>query len=304
MESKIGREESAQHSENRDDEGVEPDGEKERRGCDERHQQESWNRPEEIKVINRTARERNAIEDDNSGRAQSLRKHGEMFARHHHAADEQTETGEETNRHSQDGRDEIVVERVFDEKYNAEEQCESANPRKTFHPYELFPIDFRSRLGRRLKNGRRRGGRRRWRRKDRLGTVAIGLGGVTWSRSGVTSGCAGRAESDSTGFGDSFSRFSRAISDSSAPSRWKTSSMRFFALTARTINQIGIPKIIKMTSVILLFNSAFDSASRTLRPNAGQLQRRGREKMICSYGPADAATCVSAVRPSFWSAHE
>src|SRR5277367_759514 len=46
--------------------------------------------------------------------------------------------------------------------------------------------------------------------------VMIGPGGVTGV--GVTtSGCAGSAESDSTGFGDSFSRFNPAISDSSAP---------------------------------------------------------------------------------------
>ncbi len=54
--------------------------------------------------------------------------------------------------------------------------------------------------------------------------VSIGPGGVTGV--GVTtSRCAGSGESDSTGFGDSFSCFNRAISDSSVPSRWESSSM-------------------------------------------------------------------------------
>ncbi len=67
------------------------------------------------------------------------------------------------------------------------------------------------------------------------------------------SGGFGTAESDSTGLGDSFTRFNSAISDSMSPSRWENSSMRFFALTARAISQIAsaieIPKINKMTSV-------------------------------------------------------
>ena len=40
-------------------------------------------------------------------------------------------------------RDEVVVERVFDEERNAEKQREAANPRETFHAHELFPVDFR-----------------------------------------------------------------------------------------------------------------------------------------------------------------
>lgn len=79
----------------------------------------------------------------------------------------------------------------------------------------------------------------------------MGLG-VTGA--GVTiSGGFGSAASDSTGLGDSFSRFNRAISDSSDASRWENSSMRFFALAARATSQIAsaieIPKINKMTSV-------------------------------------------------------
>src|ERR1700683_5765181 len=98
---------------NGDYESIEPHGEKEGSGCDEPHQQESRDRPEEIKVINRTACERNAIEDYNSCRTQCLRKNREAFARHHHAADQQTQADEETNRYSQDWRARDIVQRVI-----------------------------------------------------------------------------------------------------------------------------------------------------------------------------------------------
>lgn len=76
-------------------------------------------------------------------------------------------------------------------------------------------------------------------------------------------GCAGRADCTSTGCGDPFSSFSRATSDSSALSRLRTSVRRFFDLTARAINQIGIPRTIKMTSVIL-FSTRHSTLLRAL----------------------------------------
>ncbi|WP_425161327.1 hypothetical protein [Candidatus Binatus sp.] len=82
--------------------------------------------------------------------------------------------------------------------------------------------------------------------------AAIVLGGEVGAGMAISGGF-GTAESDSTGLGDSFTRFNSAISDSMSPSRWENSSMRFFALTARAISQIAsaieIPKINKMTSV-------------------------------------------------------
>jgi hypothetical protein len=67
-------------------------------------------------------------------------------------------------------------------------------------------------------------------------------------------GCGAGTGADSTGFGGSFSRFRRDISDSRAMSRSESSSMRFLALTARTISQIasaiGIPRITKTTSMM------------------------------------------------------
>jgi hypothetical protein len=80
------------------------------------------------------------------------------------------------------------------------------------------------------------------------------------------------AGDDSKDFGGSFSRFNRKISDSSSPSRWESSSMRFFELTARTINQIasatGIPRITKTTRAmpdsIFNFNWRYDLAPRSL----------------------------------------
>src|ERR1700733_9729770 len=99
------------------------------------------------------------------------------------------------------------------------------------------------------------------------GAAAIGVGGVTGAGvtgAGVTVvGCAGRDDCDSTGCGDPFSSFSRATSDSSASRRWRTSFRRFFALTARAINQTGIPRTIKMTSVIL-FSTRHSTLLRAL----------------------------------------
>lgn len=67
----------------------------------------------------------------------------------------------------------------------------------------------------------------------------------------MISGFATSAGADWKGFGDSFSCFNREISDSSSPSRWESSSMPAFVLTARAINQIanaiGIPRINKTT---------------------------------------------------------
>ena len=88
-----------------------------------------------------------------------MRKRGEIFLRHRHAADEQAKTGEKTDGDAQFGWNEIVVERVLDEKGDAEEQSESAEPGETFDPHELFPIDFWRGLVLRF-----RWSRKRWRR--------------------------------------------------------------------------------------------------------------------------------------------
>src|SRR5580704_9750718 len=105
----------------------------------------------------------------------------------------------------------------------------------------------------------------------------IGVGGVTGAGvtgAGVTVvGCEGRDDCNSTGCGDPFSSFSRATSDSSALSRLRTSARRFLALT-RAISQIGIPRTIKMTSVIL-FQLAIRLCSAHSAPQHAQVQRRG-----------------------------
>src|SRR5580693_7350875 len=98
------------------------------------------------------------------------------------------------------------------------------------------------------------------------GAAEIGVGGVTGAGvtgAGVTVvGCEGRDDCNSTGCGDPFSSFSRATSDSSALSRLRTSARRFLALT-RAISQIGIPRTIKMTSVIL-FSTRHSTLLRAL----------------------------------------
>src|ERR1039458_10140928 len=93
-------------------------------------------------MVERAAREGDGVENHHAGRAQSLSERGEIFARHHHTADQQTEAGEKTNGDAQLRRNEIVVERVFDEERDAEKQRESAEPRETFDAHELFPVDF------------------------------------------------------------------------------------------------------------------------------------------------------------------
>ena len=167
------RQEAPQHSEDGHDEGVEPRGEQECRGRDERHEQERGNRPEKIKMINRAASERDGIQHDDARGTKRLRERGEVFARHHHSAHEQSDAGEKTDGDAQFRWNEVVVERVFDEERDAEEQRESTDPRKTFHAHELFPVDGRLgfwrwngcrpwRSWRRVNRRRRGGGQRRW----------------------------------------------------------------------------------------------------------------------------------------------
>ena len=104
------REKTAQHAEDGDDQCVQPDRQQEGRRRDERHQEKGRQRPKKFKMVNRAAGKSDGIKNDDAGRAQRLRKYGEIFPRHHHAADEQAETSEKPDGDAQFRRDEIVVE--------------------------------------------------------------------------------------------------------------------------------------------------------------------------------------------------
>ena len=242
-------------------------------------------------MINRAARERDGVKDDDAGGAQRLRERGEIFARHHHAADEQAKAGKKADGHAQFGRDEVVVERVFDEERDAEEQRKAADPRETFHAHELFPVDF----WRGLEAAARKcapvsaaqllsesaAARRRAEVAAKRRVAARRLVVAATTGDGVMiSGCGAGAGAGLTGFGGSFSRFSRNISDSRATSRSESSSMRFLALMARTISQIasaiGTPRITKTTRYDAGFHKFYFSGerlvARSVRPAAGSWQ--------------------------------
>lgn len=124
--------------------------------------------------------------------------------------------------------------------------------------------------------------------------AATGLGGVTGA--GVTIfGCDGGAEPGPTGFGNSFSIFNRATSDSSAMSRWKSSSMRFCARTARTISQIvsaiGIPKTSKTIRAMLLFRLVMRFAGVHLRQQVSKLTGRHKRRERRKHQRSIAAVC-------------
>src|ERR1035441_9524362 len=174
------REEAAQYDKDGDDKGVEQRGKKKRGGRDERHQQECRDRPKEIKMVNRAAREGDGIQNHDAGRAQGLRERGEIFARHHHAANKQAEAGEKTNGHAQLRRGEVVVKRVFDEKRDTEKQREPAEPGEAFDAHELFPINFWQRRFRwcqrtQWRDGRRKGNFDLDRKSTRLNSSHLGI---------------------------------------------------------------------------------------------------------------------------------
>src|SRR4051812_36035791 len=54
-----------------------------------------------------------------------MRKRGVIFARHDYAPNEQSEANDEAKAHAHLGRNPIPVERVFDEKGNAQKECQS-----------------------------------------------------------------------------------------------------------------------------------------------------------------------------------
>ena len=86
------------------------------------------------------------------------------------------------------------------------------------------------------------------------GCGATAGGGRTTGDGVMIFGCGAGAGAGLTGFGSSFSRFSRNISDSRAMSRSESSSMRFPARMARTISQIasaiGTPRVARTTNMM------------------------------------------------------
>ena len=144
-----GRQKPAQQAENGHHQRLQPHGHQESREGDQDHQHKRRHRPEKFKVIYGAAGEGDGVENDHARGAQRVRQRRKVFARQPHPAGQQTQSGEEPRRHAQFGRHQIVVERIFDEERDSEEQRESPGPGKTFDPHELFPVELgRGRAGR------------------------------------------------------------------------------------------------------------------------------------------------------------
>ncbi len=73
------REKTTRDAEHSDDDRIQPDGEQERDGRDQRHQQKGWNETEEREVVIGSTRKRHGVEHKNSSRAERLRSDGVFF---------------------------------------------------------------------------------------------------------------------------------------------------------------------------------------------------------------------------------
>ncbi len=105
-----GRKKATQHAEDRHDHRVEADGEEEGRGRDQHHQQKRGDQPKELEMVYPPAGEGDRVKHHHPGAAQRMRQHRIVLSGQHHAAHQQTEPGDKTNRHAHLGRDEVIVE--------------------------------------------------------------------------------------------------------------------------------------------------------------------------------------------------
>ncbi len=139
-------EEAAEHAECRDDQCVQPDGDQERGHRDHAHQRERYARSERRESIDRMSGKAHAVENQYAGGAQRLCEHSVfLLAVGPQTAPEQTDTGDEAHRHTTHRRDQVVLECVFDEENDTEENGESAKPCEHFHAEEL--LDGERRVG-------------------------------------------------------------------------------------------------------------------------------------------------------------
>ena len=133
-------EETAEHAQERDHLRLQAHCQQEGGRCDQRHQDERRNRPEELEMVNRAAGKRDGVEDQNTRGAKRVSGDRVVLPAHHHAPGDQTDSNQETERDPDFRRDEIVFERVFYEIGHAQEQREAADPGEQLRPHELLPI--------------------------------------------------------------------------------------------------------------------------------------------------------------------
>src|SRR5205085_4768055 len=114
-----------------------------------------------------------AVKNEHPGRAKTLTGDAIIACGREPASRDEAEADDGANRDAHRGGDEIVLEGIFHEKHDPEEEDEPADPGEEFYAEERFPIE---RLrGHRWRHWwrrwnidwpreRRRNGRRRWRR--------------------------------------------------------------------------------------------------------------------------------------------
>src|SRR5258708_35140093 len=83
------------------------------------------------------------VEHQDAGRAKRLRSDSVFFSLQKQTARNKTGADDEPDGNPQLRRDQVVLERVFDEKRDAQEKREPANPREQFRAHELLPVDRR-----------------------------------------------------------------------------------------------------------------------------------------------------------------
>src|SRR2546430_1538703 len=151
------REKTAGNSEHGDDDRVQSNGEKKRDDGNQDHQQKCRNQSEEREVIIRSTCKSHRVEDENAGGTERLRGDGVFLSLQQYSADKQRHADDEANCNPHCRRNQIVLERIFDEKRHTEEKREPADPREKFCAHELLPIDWRSRWLRCFRRRRRVG---------------------------------------------------------------------------------------------------------------------------------------------------
>src|SRR4029077_7283108 len=125
------------------DDGVQPNGKQKRDRCDQRHQQKRWNETEEREVIVSSTCKGDGVEHQDAGRAKRLRSDSVFFPFQKQTANNKTGADDEADCNPQLWRDQVVLERIFHEKCDAEKKREPADPREQFGAHELLPIDRR-----------------------------------------------------------------------------------------------------------------------------------------------------------------
>jgi hypothetical protein len=137
------RQEAAQQTEHRDDDGVQPDREREGRRGDQHHQDQGRDRAEERKLVDGAAGKGHPVEADNARGAKRVGDDLEVLARKANSSNDQPDPNEETDRDAHFRGHEIMVEAVFDEERDSEEQRQTADPCKELHAHELLKIEGR-----------------------------------------------------------------------------------------------------------------------------------------------------------------